>query len=183
LLNFNDAPGAQPRGTLLQAADGDLYGTTSKRGTVYRITPNGTLTTLYLFCSHADCVDGDYPTAGLVQVTNGDFYGTTMFGGAQSTPATASGPGTIFKITPGGTFTTLYSFCSQAECADGYYPGTRLVQAADGDLYGTTQAGFYIRRIAWNIARRNSLRQATGTSTEQRMARMARSSKSPRLAR
>jgi uncharacterized repeat protein (TIGR03803 family) len=143
LLNFNDAPGAQPRGTLLQAADGDLYGTTSKRGTVYRITPNGTLTTLYLFCSHADCVDGDYPTAGLVQVTNGDFYGTTMFGGAQSTPATASGPGTIFKITPGGTFTTLYSFCSQAECADGYYPGTRLVQAADGDLYGTTQAGFY----------------------------------------
>ena len=142
LFTFNGASGDQPRGALLQAADGNLYGTTYTRGTVYRITPNGTLTTLYLFCSQPNCVDGAYPAAGLVQDTDGDFYGTTMFGGAQSTPAKASGYGTIFKITPGGTFTTLYSFCSQAECADGFYPAARLVQAADGDFYGTTADGF-----------------------------------------
>ena len=141
LFNFNGAPGAQPRGTLMQAADGNLYGTTYTVGTVYRITPNGTLTTIYLFCSQPNCVDGAYPAAGLVQDTNGDFYGTTMFGGAQSTSAT-SGYGTIFKITPGGMFTTLYSFCSQAECADGFYPAARLVQAPDGGLYGTTAGGF-----------------------------------------
>jgi uncharacterized repeat protein (TIGR03803 family) len=142
LFNFNGAPGAQPRGALMQAADGDLYGTTYNRGTVYRITPNGTLTTIHLFCSQPNCVDGAYPAAGLVQGTNGDFYGTTMFGGSQSTSANASGYGTIFKITPSGMFTTLYSFCSHAECTDGFYPAAKLVQAADGNLYGTTADGF-----------------------------------------
>ena len=52
------------------------------RGTVFKITPSGTLTTLYSFCSQTACTDGAYPVAGLVQATNGDFYGTTYGGGA-----------------------------------------------------------------------------------------------------
>src|ERR1022692_5010389 len=93
-----------------------------------------TLTTLHRFCSQSGCTDGDYPTAGLVQATNGGLYGTTYGGGTNSA-------GTIFKITPGGTLTTLYSFCPQTNCTDGLGPQAGLVQAANGDLYGTTQSG------------------------------------------
>ena len=106
-------------------------------GTVFRITPGGTLTTLYSFCSQTNCTDGQDPYAGLVQSADGDFYGTTYSGGA-------NGHGTVFKITPSGTLTTLYSFCSQGvypNCTDGYYPRAGLVQAANGDLYGTTPGG------------------------------------------
>src|ERR1035438_892924 len=96
--------------------------------------PAQTLTTLYSFCSQSGCPDGYSPYAGLVQATNGDLYGTTYFGG------TGNG-GTIFKIAPGGTLTTLYSFCSQSGCTDGSTPVAGLVQAANGDLYGTAGLG------------------------------------------
>jgi uncharacterized repeat protein (TIGR03803 family) len=131
----NCTDGATPFAGLVQAANGDLYGTTfygGSGGTVFKITPAGTLTTLYNFCSQTNCTDGDQPFAGLVQAANGDLYGTTYGGGANG------GIGTVFKITPGGTLTTLYSFCSQTNCADGGGPEAGLVQAADGDLYGTT---------------------------------------------
>ena len=85
-------------------------------GTVFKITPSGTLTTLYSFCSQSGCTDGHSPYAGLVQATNGDFYGTTLYGGANPYC------GTVFKITPSGTLTTLYSFCSQSGCTDGANP-------------------------------------------------------------
>jgi uncharacterized repeat protein (TIGR03803 family) len=55
-------------------------------GTVFKITPSGTLTTLYSFCSQSGCTDGETPTRGLVQATNGDFYGTTELGGANWLP-------------------------------------------------------------------------------------------------
>src|ERR1035441_5091558 len=134
--------GAGPQAGLVQAANGDLYGTTNTAGanggydygTVFKITPGGTLTTLYSFCSQSGCTDGALPVAGLVQAANGDFYGATYEGGA-------SNDGTIFKITPGGTLTTLYSFCSRSGCTDGAYPPAGLVQAANGDLYGTTYGG------------------------------------------
>jgi len=76
----------------------DFYGTTSEGGanedgTVFKITPSGTLTTLYGFCSQNRCTDGYYPLAALVRANNGDFYGTSFRGGV-------SGLGTIFKITP-----------------------------------------------------------------------------------
>ena len=96
--------------------------------------PAQTLTTLYSFCSQSGCPDGAGPYAGLVQATNGGLYGTTYNGGSNSA-------GTIFKITPGGTLTTLYSFCSQTNCTDGTGPQAGLVQAANGDLYGTTANG------------------------------------------
>jgi len=132
------ADGENPNG-LVQAYDGDFYGTTAAGGsggwgTVFRIAPNGTLTTLHSFCSQSGCPDGAYPFAGLVQATNGDFYGTAWQGGAR-------GRGMIFKITPGGTLTTLYSFCSQSGCADGANSEAALIQATNGDFYGTTQKG------------------------------------------
>ena len=130
--------GSQPSGGLVQATDGDLYGTTvlggaSDYGTVFKITPGGTLTSLYSFCAAGfSCADGGYPHAGLVQATDGNFYGTTFQGGAY-------GGGTVFKITAAGTLTTLHSFGGFG--TDGYAPFAGLVQATDGNFYGTTNLG------------------------------------------
>ncbi|MGA3039240.1 MAG: choice-of-anchor tandem repeat GloVer-containing protein [Bryobacteraceae bacterium] len=134
--------GANPLAGLVQAANGDFYGTTSNvfsgsgsLGTVFKITPGGTLTTLYSFCAQSGCTDGEFPYAGLVQATNGDFYGTTQGGGSNGNG------GTVFRITPGGTLTTLHRFCAKSGCTDGEVPYAGLVQATDGDLYGTTLEG------------------------------------------
>jgi len=95
------------------------------------------LTTLYTFCSQSDCADGSGPSAPLIQGTDGNFYGTTTFGGNTS-GGTATGWGTIFQITPNGTLTTLYTFCSESGCADGGRSFAALVQVTDGNFYGTT---------------------------------------------
>jgi uncharacterized repeat protein (TIGR03803 family) len=147
LHSFNNVDGFNPS-TLVRGDDRDFYGTTSLGGahglgTAFKISARGTLTTLYSFCSQTGCTDGSVPTAGLVQADNGDFYGTTGAAGAGPfcVPAPGGGPcGTIFKLTPGGALTTLYSFCSQPNCSDGSSPG-KLVQAKSGDLYGTTERG------------------------------------------
>ena len=132
---WNCQDGVQPRGGLVQASDGNFYGTTS--GTVFKITPSGTLSTLYTFCSQLDCSDGTSLWAGLVRAGDGSFYGTTRDGGANSR-------GTVFKITSIGTLTTLYSFCPQSSCIDGAYPVAPLVQATNGFFYGTaSNLGFY----------------------------------------
>jgi uncharacterized repeat protein (TIGR03803 family) len=100
---------------LLQATNGDLYGTTSgggangNHGTVFKITPSGRLTTLYSFCSLTDCTDGEYPYAGLIQAIDGALYGTTGRGGANGSPMSG---GTVFKITLSGTLATLHNFCT-----------------------------------------------------------------------
>ena len=138
LVSFNDTDGEYPTSPLVQGLDGDFYGTTSGGGThfdgtVFKVTPAGMLTTLYNFCSQASCADGGGP-ADLVLATDGNFYGTTGGGGTKFA-------GTVFKITPGGTLTTLYTFCSQADCADGNGPHAGLVQDPDGNFYGTTQLG------------------------------------------
>ncbi len=128
--------GSSPNG-VIQATNGDFYGTafsggTNGQGTVFKITPSGTLTTLYSFCSQSGCTDGEQPNWGVIQATNGDFYGTTSAGGANGYG------GTVFKITPSGTLTTLYSFCSQSGCTDGANPSAGLIQGTDGNFYGTT---------------------------------------------
>ncbi len=149
LFSFDMTDGAGPYAALVQATNGDLYGTAASGGangnhnygTVFKITPSGALTTLYSFCSQTapdgECTDGANPYAALVQATNGDFYGTTVDGGANGEG------GTIFKITPSGTLTTLYSFCSRggAGCTDGESPVAALVQDTNGDLYGATVYG------------------------------------------
>jgi uncharacterized repeat protein (TIGR03803 family) len=108
-------------------------------GTVFKITPSGVLTTIYNFCSQSDCTDGVTPFGALVQATNGDLYGTTDAGG--SSAFVSGGAGTVFKITPGGLLTTIHTFCSQSACTDQAHPLAGLVQATNGDLYGTTSGG------------------------------------------
>jgi uncharacterized repeat protein (TIGR03803 family) len=142
--------GAVPLAGLIQGTDGEFYGTTSQGGahgggTVFRIASTGELTTVYSFCSQANCTDGHFPDAGLVQGADGNFYGTTVMGGVfNNSCSTYPGCGTIFKITPAGKLTTLYDFCTQSGCTDGNTPYAGLIQGTDGELYGTTsQGGFY----------------------------------------
>jgi len=141
----NCADGNFPVGLVL-GKDGNFYGTTESGGahlggTVFKVTPSGTLTTLYSFCGQTNCTDGKFLLAGLVQASDGNFYGTTISGGADITGCMNAGCGTVFKITPGGVLTTLYSFCSAANCADGSEPSAALIQATNGKLYGTTRTG------------------------------------------
>jgi len=156
LYNFcsqsNCTDGQDPRG-LIEGSDGNFYGTTywggtglttygTPRGTVFKLTPAGALTVLHSFCSQANCTDGSWPLSGLVQGSDGNFYGTTGSGGANpSCGVNDPDCGTIFKITPTGMLTTLYTFCSQTGCTDGRIPSGPLVQGSDGNFYGTTQSG------------------------------------------
>jgi uncharacterized repeat protein (TIGR03803 family) len=156
--------GQDPTGALVQGADGNFYGTTTFGGngtfcstntpipsllgcgTVFEITPSGTLTTLYSFCSQSNCADGIFPGAGLIQATDGNFYGTTTVSFGSSACSDFS-CGTIFQITPAGTLTTLFSFCSTGGeylCASGALglgSNSPLMQATNGDFYGTTKVG------------------------------------------
>jgi uncharacterized repeat protein (TIGR03803 family)/YD repeat-containing protein len=127
---FNGSDGANPFAGLLQATDGNFYGTnyqggTTDQGNIFRVAPDGTLTILHSF----NGTDGLKPNE-LIQAKDGNFYGTTKEGGAY-------GNGTIFRVTANGTFTSLYSFNG----TDGTGPRAGLTQASDGELYGTTYAG------------------------------------------
>src|SRR5262249_38098449 len=113
------------------ANDGSLYGTTSAElgtscGTVFKVTPDGALTTLVSYTGGNGCD----PWAGLVLARDGSFYGTTREGGDW-------GYGTVFQMTPGGALTTLVSFHQ----SNGASPEAPLVQGSDGNLYGTTYFG------------------------------------------
>ena len=136
LASFNGTDGANPFfASLVQGLDGDFYGTTSARGahghgTVFKIMPTGTVTTLYSFCAKSKCADGSVPYGGLVLGMDGNFYGMTFTGGTLNA-------GTVYKITPAGTLTTMHSF----KFSDGYNPYDALVQGADGNFYGTTTYG------------------------------------------
>jgi len=132
LHSFNGTSGAYPAAALIQASDGLLYGTTESGGndgdgTIFKVTTNGAFTRLYTFSGD----DGASPEAALVQASNGYLYGTTEGGGA-------NGDGTIFQISTNGGLTTLYSFSG---VYDGSYPTGSLIQAGNGDLYGTTPSG------------------------------------------
>src|SRR5215471_12518916 len=160
LGSFNLADGINPNLlTLVQGRDGNLYGTTltggvSGAGTIFKITPSATVTTLYNFCSKSYCADGANPYAGLVLATNGNFYGTTTEGGA-GINCSSNGCGTVFKLSleprggcPSGSNagngwceTVLYGFCAKVSCTDGSNPYTALVQGTDGSFYGTTFNG------------------------------------------
>jgi uncharacterized repeat protein (TIGR03803 family) len=137
LHRFEETDGAVPYAGLVEATDGNFYGTTSERGgggygTLFRITPGGTLTTLHNFCSQFGCPDGATLASPLIQASDGNLYGTTVYGGS-----TSYGDGTVFKITLDGALTTLYSF----GLLDGAFPDGALLQASDGNIYGTAAGG------------------------------------------
>jgi uncharacterized repeat protein (TIGR03803 family) len=121
-------------GMFAQGRDGNLYSTTQGGGTnappfgtVFQLTPSGTMTRLYSFTNGTD---GAFPNSGLTLGTDGNLYGTAVNGGLAY--------GTIFKITTAGTFTPMHSFNGNTE---GLGPNTPPIQGNDGNYYGTTGNG------------------------------------------
>ena len=149
LHNFGDGTvtedGLVPQAGLVQGTDGNFYGTTDRggstylspgdpgSGTVFRITPAGSVTILHSFLDGSVVQDGASPTAPLIQGTDGNFYGTAPSGGIAF--------GTIFKMTPGGVVTIMHKFGDGSTVLDGGRPGAPLVQGTDGNFYGTAPLG------------------------------------------
>lgn len=128
LYSFNGTnDGGTPEAALVQGGDGYFYGTSpgelndsfSQYGSVFKITTNGVLDTLYSF---EDGIDGYDPQGGLTLDSDGNFYGTTS--------------GTIFNITTNGALTTLPS-----GLGNGFNPQGPLALGNDGNFYGTTYQG------------------------------------------
>jgi uncharacterized repeat protein (TIGR03803 family) len=148
LHTFAGSDGCAPVGGLIQGSDGNIYGTTrgggqpppgETAGTVFKITPEGALTSLYAFSGSGNIL------AGLVQASDGNFYGTTTGGGT-------NGVGTAFQITPAGVLTVLCSFATSSGAPLGAQPSTNLVQGSDGNLYGATfEGGAYNRGYLFKV--------------------------------
>jgi uncharacterized repeat protein (TIGR03803 family) len=127
--------GTDPQASLIQASDGNFYGTTlnggaNNLGTVFGITPAGVETVLYSFVGNG--IDGTNPFARLLQGSDGNLYGTTPVGGA-------NGFGVVFKVSLTGTETLIHTFAGGS--SDGAYPQNSLIQGSDGNFYSTTLNG------------------------------------------
>jgi uncharacterized repeat protein (TIGR03803 family) len=136
LYTLGTGDGSQLAGPLVEGADGNFYGTTEMGGTngfgsIFKITPTGSFSTFYSF----NDVDGRTPASGLLLGSDGDLYGTTNIGGSSNN--CAFGCGTAFKISSSGVLTTLHNFIF----TDGANPIAGLIQATDGNFYGTTYSG------------------------------------------
>ncbi|HWY14750.1 MAG TPA: choice-of-anchor tandem repeat GloVer-containing protein [Rhizomicrobium sp.] len=139
--------GAYPMAGLIMDAVGNLYGTTSEGGnagcdsgygcgTVFKLKPGGKETVLYAFRGGSD---GGNPYAGVIMDAKGNLFGTTLQGG-MTCPPDSYGCGVVFKISPEGTETVLYSFCQSQNCPDGAFPTGGLI-AKNDNLYGTASQG------------------------------------------
>jgi uncharacterized repeat protein (TIGR03803 family) len=138
LHSFDRVDGAGPEGSLYQATDGNFYGVThgggaAASGVMFRITPAGSFTILHEMNGTSD---GKGPLTGPIQGTDGNFYGATSLGGIISSDC-PSGCGTLFKITPQGTYSVLHSFSH----ADGDSSWSAIYQHTNGRIYGTTRYG------------------------------------------
>ncbi len=125
--------GQAPQGDLVQGSDGNFYGMTQDggtldAGTIFRMTPDGTITILRNLDRPTD---GAAPRGGLIEGTDGNFYGVTNSGGPNSY-------GTLFKISPSGAFTMLKSV---SPGTDGGNPQKNLVRGNDGSFYGMNYTG------------------------------------------
>lgn len=139
LADFTSAEGNMSEAPLLLGTDGNFYGTASSggahnHGSIFKITPAGVETTLYSFTGGND---GASPDAGLTEGPDGNFYGEAASGGPFENTGDPENFGTIFKITPSGTLSVIYSFSGEA---DGAEPFDGLVLGPDGNFYGVTEA-------------------------------------------
>jgi uncharacterized repeat protein (TIGR03803 family) len=134
VFGFADTYSAQ----VIHSADGNFYGVTDssgvfRRGSLFRLTPDGTMTTLFSF---GVLSNGLNPNLQLLQANDGFLYGTTFQGGIGSI---SFGVGTVFKCSTNGVFQTLVVFDPFAGA--NAYPLTGLIQGSDGNLYGTSSSG------------------------------------------
>ncbi len=144
LVNFHGRNGQDPSGAMVQATDGNFYGATAGggahgSGSVFQMTPSGQLSTIYSFCSQPGCTDGIAPYSGPVLGSDGNLYGVAALGGSSNGRFT-EGSGIVYRLTVGGEFSLLYTFCSTMPCIDGQFPNG-LVLGYDGNFYGTTSSG------------------------------------------
>src|ERR1700683_617511 len=136
---FDGPDGNGPYSSVVQAPDGNIYGTTdsggndTQSGTLFRLTPSGELTDLHNFCSQGKCDDGLSPSAAPVVGTDGNLYGVVQGGGS-------GGLGTFYRMTLDGEFTTLYTFCATQPCTGGGAP-TGIILGARGNFYATRDGG------------------------------------------
>jgi uncharacterized repeat protein (TIGR03803 family) len=145
LHSFSGLPsdGAYPQAGLIADASGNLYGTTSHggengNGTVFKLmNQDGTWTETVLYSFGSSSADGQVPYAGLIADASGNLYGTTFNGGDSTNRCHGAACGTVFKVTPSGTETVLYSFTG----SDGENPFGGLIAGTFGGLYGTTYQG------------------------------------------
>ena len=131
--------GLRPYAGLVQGGDGNFYGTTryggaNGKGTVFKMTAAGLLTTLVEFTDDGATNKGRDPIARLVQGSDGNFYGTTA-------GDNGSNAGTVFKMTPSGVLTTLVELTDDGATNKGRMPEAGLAQGNDGNFYGTTYSG------------------------------------------
>lgn len=128
--------GYEPAGALTQGNDGNFYGTTYaggayNQGTIFKITPAGKFTLLHSFEQAGSVLGGKNPLSGLALGSDGNFYGSIAGG--------ATGYGALYRVTPTGSLTLLYSFCPPgSQCVDGFGAQTPLVQHTNGKFYGST---------------------------------------------
>ena len=137
------ATGDEPMAPLLEGTDGNFYGTTlfggdPIYGTVFKITPAGTLTVLHSFGGGYPTGDGSNPQAPMIQAKDNNFYGTTMGGGDMNLEDAFDG--TVFKVTLAGAYSVLYRFDS-LEGGTGFEPSGGLTEGSDGNFYGVTGRG------------------------------------------
>jgi uncharacterized repeat protein (TIGR03803 family) len=142
-ISLNAANGRMPESALVQSSNGVLYGTTTAGGannvsgggfgTVFSITTNGVITSLYSFTGGTD---GYFPQAGLAVGPDGGLYGTTT-GGGNTALNDGLGFGTVFDITTNGSLTTLAAF----DGTNGVSPQGTLALGSDDNFYGTTVRG------------------------------------------
>jgi uncharacterized repeat protein (TIGR03803 family) len=143
VAGFTHTNGDGPAGSVIQGTDGNFYGTTSVggvygHGNVFRVTPSGTITSIYAFCAQKNCPDGSYPYSSPILGSDGNLYGVVRYGGSDT--RYEQGWGTIYKMTLSGRITILHTFCQSYPCLDGATP-RGIVQGGDGNFYGTTLVG------------------------------------------
>ncbi len=139
LYNFDKTQGAYPT-SLMQATDGNFYGTTQSGGTlavgvIFKMTPAGQLVWVHNFTN----TDGAVPYGPIIQASDGNFYGTTRVGGML-------GEGVVYKITPAGVYHVLFNF-NVGTSGPGAAPFAGLVQATDGKFYGATTSAAVLYQI------------------------------------